>query len=172
MTLIWMYWHDIDMDWYDIDMNRVIWHWYEWIISTLWGREEFLSPSPINPRFLRRTFSQKLNFIFQILIGYKYFPSLSSHVNLPLTALSILFSIFNIIKDKKLPVTTIQYSTVRTIQVIHKRMVRYQKWIKSVFLTLHGTTYTVSGSNCPSFSFGNYNPSMYAPWVTRHTSTR
>ncbi|KDR12353.1 hypothetical protein L798_13777 [Zootermopsis nevadensis] len=35
-----------------------------------------------------------------------------------------------------------------------------------------GTTYTVSGRNCPSFSCVNYNPSMCAPWVTRHTSTQ
>jgi hypothetical protein len=38
------------------------------------------------------------------------------------------------------------------IQGIHKRMVRFQKWIKNICLTLHGPTYTVSGGNCPSFS--------------------
>ena len=38
------------------------------------------------------------------------------------------------------------------IQGIHKRMVRFQKLTRNLFLTLHGTTYTVSSGNCPSFS--------------------
>ena len=31
-------------------------------------------------------------------------------------------------------------------------MVRLQKLTRNLFLTLHGTTYTVSSGNCPSFS--------------------
>jgi hypothetical protein len=42
------------------------------------------------------------------------------------------------------------------------------KVIKIYFSPYTGTTYTVSGGNCRSFSFGNYNPSVCAPWVTRH----
>jgi hypothetical protein len=39
------------------------------------------------------------------------------------------------------------------IQSIHKRMVRFQKLIKNYFSPSTGTTYTVSGGNCPSFSY-------------------
>jgi len=38
------------------------------------------------------------------------------------------------------------------IQGIHKRMVRFQKLTRNVFLTLQGTTYTVNSGNCPNFS--------------------
>ena len=40
------------------------------------------------------------------------------------------------------------------------------------FAPYTSTTYTVSGGSCPSFSCVNHNPSMCAPRVTRHTSTR
>ena len=35
------------------------------------------------------------------------------------------------------------------IQSVHKRMVRFQKLIRNLFLTLPATTYTVSSDNCP-----------------------
>jgi len=42
------------------------------------------------------------------------------------------------------------------IQGIHKRMVRFQKLTRNLFLTLPGsTTFTVSSGNCPSFSCAN-----------------
>ena len=44
------------------------------------------------------------------------------------------------------------YRKLKFIQSIHKRMVRFQKLTRSLFISLHGTTYTVSSGNCPTFS--------------------
>jgi hypothetical protein len=57
------------------------------------------------------------------------------------------------------------------IQGVYSRMVRFKKLTRNLFI-LHGQNVTVSSGNCPRFLCINHNPSIYAPWVTRHTSTR
>jgi hypothetical protein len=44
------------------------------------------------------------------------------------------------------------FSTQYLIQCVHKRMVRFQKLTRNLFLNLYGQNYTVSRGNCPSFS--------------------
>jgi hypothetical protein len=61
----------------------------------------------------------------------------------------------------------------KIIQSVYKRMVRFQKLTRNLFLTLHGkNVHHQQRSLSKFFLCINHNPSMCAPWVKWHTSTR
>jgi hypothetical protein len=64
------------------------------------------------------------------------------------------------------------WSSLDIYRVYTKEWCGFKSLQEIYFSPYTGTTYTVSSGNCPSFSYVNHNPSMCAPWVTRHTSTR
>jgi hypothetical protein len=67
-----------------------------------------------------------------------------------------LRSHINVIRDALMPGALsprlLNFVLWHLIQGIHKRMVRFQKVTRNLFLALHGHNYTVSSGNCPSFS--------------------